>query len=184
MKTKLDFISTVILVCLLQLVLTLPSYAQSEIDNANPNHIVMVNNKTNKPIKELYVGDKVRLKLTKASKVRGIIMSIDSASLVVSNRRVRFDEIIKISTRKTWVQVVGGALIVSGWAIWFDGAGDAYASYWVDEEFLDGEQMFLGMAMVGAGVAMVLPAYHDLGKFSLMVISSKPNDITQSIVKN
>ncbi len=184
MKTKLDFISTVFSVCLLQLVLTLPSYAQSEIDHANSKHIVMVNNKTNNPIKELYVGDKVRLKLTKASKVRGTIMSIDSVSFVVSNRRVCFDEIIKISTRKSWVQVVGGALIVSGWAISFDGAADAYINQLVYEENSGGEQAFLGMAMVGAGVAMVLPAYHDLGKFSLMVISSKPNDITQSIVKN
>ncbi len=204
MKTKSDFISTVFLICLLLLVATLPANAQNTPDNnvasinaqsgiehSNTKHIVIVNNKNNKPIKELYVGSKVRLKLTKASKVRGVIMSIDSASFIVNNRQVRFDEIIKISTRKDWVQVLGGALVVTGLAIWIDGAGEAYADAYsnqffplANEDISGGEHAFLGMALTGAGVALMLPAYHDLGKFSLMVISNKSNYFAQNSMKN
>jgi len=192
MKTKSDFISTVFLICLLLLVATLPANAQNTSDNnvasinaqggiahSYTKHIVIVNNKNNKPIKKVYVGDKVRLKLTKASKVKGVIMSIDSASFIVSNQQVRFDEIMKISTKRGWVRGLGGAFLVLGVAMWGSASSDAATTYattfssYTDEDVND--LIWPGVALTGAGIAMLLPAYHDLGKFRLMVISSEPD---------
>ena len=184
MKTKSDFISTVFLICLLLLVATLPANAQNTSDNnvasinaqggiahSYTKHIVIVNNKNNKPIKKVYVGDKVRLKLTNASKIKGIIMSIDSASFVVSNRHVRFDEIMKISTKKGWVQALGGAFIFGGLimsaAVVGEQVGNSIANSFfggVDHEESSIEYILPAYALFGVGVAMVLPGYHKIGK--------------------
>jgi len=162
-----------------------PINAQSGITpQPDAKHIVIVKNKNNIPIKELYAGDMVRLRLTNSSKVKGVIMSIDSALFIVSNQQVRFDEIKKISTKKGWVRGVGGAFLVMGIGLVAASNSDGATIYVTTFTSLTNEDIhdftWPGIALIGAGTVMLLPAYHDLGKFRLMVISSKPNYISQS----
>ena len=77
-------------------------------------HILMVNNKTYKPMKEIHIGDEVRLILTNSTKVKGHIISIDSTFFTVDNNFVRLSDIRKISTKKRGVQLLGGVLIAGG----------------------------------------------------------------------
>ena len=82
----------------------LPLNSQDVINQTNRKHIAIVNNNTSRTIKKLYAGDRVRLKLTNSSKIKGMIISIDSLHFNVSNRVVYFNEIMKISTKRGWVQ--------------------------------------------------------------------------------
>jgi hypothetical protein len=72
--------------------------------------------------------------------------------------------------------------------MWGFGSSDAATTYVTTFSSYNNEDVndliWPGVALTGAGIAMLLPAYHDLGKFRLMVISSKPNYIFQSTVKN
>jgi len=54
----------------------------------------------------------------------------------------------------------------------------------VDHEESSIEYILPAYALFGVGVAMVLPGYHKIGKFRLMVISSEPDYISQSTDKN
>ncbi len=117
-------------------------------------------------------------------------MSIDSASFIVSNQHVRFDEIMKISTKKGWVQALGGAFIFGGLimsaAVVGEQVGNSIANSFfggVDHEESSIEYTLPAYALYGVGVAMVLPGYHKIGKFRLMVISSNPNGIPQVVSK-
>ena len=62
-------------------------------------HILMVN-KTHETLKEINIGDPIRLKLTNSTKVKGHVISIDSTFFTVDNIVVYIEQIKKISTKK------------------------------------------------------------------------------------
>jgi small nuclear ribonucleoprotein (snRNP)-like protein len=150
--------------------------AQSK-SSSGSRHIIIVNTKNNfRKVKELNVGDRVRIKLTNFSKVKGSITAIDSAFFTVGNRDVSLNEIRKISTRKEWVQGVGGAVIFGGLTLLFsgvmeDGVNTIASTHFNLEEEPMSDYTWMGMIATGAGVAMVLPNYREIGKYRLMSIS-------------
>ena len=143
--------------------------AQQSTAYADRGHIVLVKNDYNKKVKEIHIGDKVRLKLTNNSKVKGYVISIDSASFLVSNRLVTYDEIRKISTRKGGVKGLGWTLISVGYVMSFFAV--AVDMFEVPSEEFTCDLLLPGIVSITAGVVMVLPNYRDLGKDSLYYVS-------------
>lgn len=126
-------------------------------------------------MKEIHIGDEVRLILTNSTKVKGYIISIDSTFFTVDNNFVRLSDIRKISTKKRGVQLLGGVLIAGGIASF--ASWDPCISLYGNASSCDNGLFFLGLGLTGAGVAVVGPGYHKIGKSKrLMLISGKPND--------
>ena len=160
--------------------------AQGSLDTLRSPYLVLVNNQSNQQVAELQVGNWVKLKLTNATKIKGIIMQVDTASFTVSNKRVRFDEIIKISTKKRWVQGVGIGLMAAGtiWGVLGISASESLDG-WLDVETpYVGTFIVPGLIATGAGMVMALPNYRDIGKYSLIVIDSSQNPLVGRIDGN
>lgn len=141
--------------------------AQTEIKKPGSNNIVVLINDRNQRIKELHVGDFVKLELINATKVKGTIMLIDSTSMTVDSRRLSYDEILKFSTRKNWVRILGGGLIFSGLIISFTELLEPIANPEPSDLAL------ISLPLYGVGIAMVLPNYHEIGKYILLVVPDK-----------
>ena len=94
--------------------LSLLLFAAIESSKAQDQNIVVLINNNNQRVQELHVGDFVKLELINSAKVKGTIMLIDPTFITVGIHRIGFDEILKFSTRKPWVRIVGGGLVLSG----------------------------------------------------------------------
>jgi len=103
-----------LLVIVLLMVVSGSAFAQEGALDHESRHIIMVNNNY-KTLKEIHVGDKVRIVLTNSTKVKGQITSIDSTFFRVDGRMVHLHEVKSISTKKIGTQLgLGGALIAGG----------------------------------------------------------------------
>jgi len=111
----------------------------------------------------VHIGDKVRLKLTNSTKVKGHIISIDSTLLTVDTTAVQHNEIVKISTKNSG-SLLGAALIAVGVIsfVSYDPCIELFSSPppCCNEDIL----IVLGLSPTGAGVAaLVSPGYHKIG---------------------
>lgn len=166
-------------------------YAQSKAAfHPDTKHIVLVNSQFNRRTKEMYVGDKVRLKLITSFKVKGSIMSIDSTFFTINNVNIPYDMIRKISNKKGWLKGVGAAMIVGGLLYSFTAVfAEAYVSVATSSFGSPFEEppysnALPGLLVAGAGIVMVLPGYYRIGNYELVVVSTRPNVSTLTGVKN
>ncbi len=145
-------------------------HAQDSTELPESRHILIVN-KTHETLKEVNIGDKVRLKLLDASKVKGHITSIDSTSFTVDNLVIYLDAINKISTTKRGEQLLGGALAAGGLV--------SFALAFSNERTFEAIALYgiMGIGLTSVGVVMMIPGYHNIGKSKFLLISSKPNDL-------
>jgi len=103
-------------------------HAQDKLAQPISRHILMVN-KTHETIKEVNIGDAIKLKLIDATKVKGHITSIDSTFLTVDSTVVHINEITNISMKKEKSKKLrtGGVLIACGIAGIIAVASDPYS---------------------------------------------------------
>jgi len=167
---------TFILLCILITTGSLQGNGQplDGMDASGSRRILLINNQRNQQIKELHAGDWVKLKLTDATKVKGIIMRIDTTSFVVSNRQVAFNQVMKISTKQSWVRGVGFGLLGIGTSLmWLGGMEDSVNQFYGFEDST-ADLVLPGLIATGAGLVMVLPNYRDMGKHRFMVVEHPP----------
>ena len=149
------------------------SFAQQS-KPTNTRHIVIFNKKY-EPFKEINIGDEVRMILTNSTRVYGHIKSIDSTFFTVDSTVVHLNDISKISTKKTWVQFVGGTVLLAGGIA-------SFASYdpciWGPCDNNEDILFFLGLGLTAAAIAVASPGYYKIGKSKwLAVISNSPDTV-------
>ena len=144
-----------------------PVKAQNRVNQPTSDNIIILINDRNQRLKELYVGDFIKIELINSTKVKGTIRLIESEFITVGDRRISFDEILKFSTRRTWVRIMGGGLILSGLIISLTQSLEPIA------DPKPSDLALVSIPLYGVGLAMVLPNYHEIGKYMLVVA---PND--------
>ena len=130
------------------------------------NIVVLINNNTQRT-KELHVGDFVKVELVNSTIVKGTISLIDPTFMTVGVDRIGFDEILKFSTRKPWVRILGGGLIFSGLVISLTQALEPLA------EPEPSDLAYVSLPLYGVGLAMLLPNYHEIDKYLLVVVPAR-----------
>ena len=140
-------------------------YAQDKPVKPGSRHIVILNKKY-EPIKEINIGDFVRLKLKNEMKVKGHVISIDSMSFTVDYVVIYLEAINKISTKKTWQPFLGVPFAAFG--VLATMVGFAY----------ENEIVLYGLGMTGIGFGLILPGYYKIGTSNWFVmISNKPDTV-------
>ncbi len=144
-------------------------HEQDSTFQPNTRHILLVN-KTHETKKVVNIGDKVRLKLLDATKVKGHITSIDSTSFTVDNLVIYLEAINKISTTKRGEQLLGGALVAGGLV--------SFALAFSNERTYEAIALYgiMGIGLTSVGVIMMIPGYHRICKSKFLLISNKPID--------
>jgi len=138
--------------------------AQNAVEQSGAANSIILINTNNQRTRELHVGDFVKLELINSVKLKGTIMEIDSTFLTIGDRRISYDEILNFTTRKTWVRILGGGLIFSGLIISLTQSIGSVA----DPEPSD--LTLVSIPLYGLGLALLLPDYHYIGKYMLVVV--------------
>lgn len=160
-----------LLILTVVLVVSGAAFAQDKtLDPANRYMVIL--DKKYEPLKEIHVGDKVRIKLINSTRVKGQITSIDSTFFKIDSRMVHLHEVRKISTKKEWVKFLGVPFVAYGGLLVIIGSDNIVSSS-VDDP--GGEAaILLGIPITAAGVGLMGPGYHKIGKFKRLIIMSNP----------